>query len=286
MAATGPTGSSVAIPERPAADANDAIVLRIGTEQWPLSRFRWLAQAEDLAEMAGADGLRTQIAPIAERRLLARQGEAAGVGRDPLIEQRLAAARDGILADAEKERLHRIAPIDAAAVHAAFVAQPDALDELQLSHILVRVGAGASPQADRRTDAQAAARIESIRADLAAGADFATLARTHSEDAASAGEGGVLPEIHREDLKPSVAPAIRALRRGQVSASIRGDDGYHLIRLDEVKPATLESKGRLLEYNLREKWVQQQLEALLAANPVTFDPSIWLAARDRLATGR
>ena len=37
---------------------------------------------------------------------------------------------------------------------------------------------------------------------------------------------------------------------------------------------TLETKARLLEYNLREKWVQQQVEALLAANPVTFALSI------------
>lgn len=265
-------------------DAEDAVVLRIGTERWRLSRFRWLAQAEDLAELAGADVLQSQIVPIAERRLLARQGEAAGVGKDPLIEQRLEATRDGVLAGAEKERLHKIAPVDAAAVRAAFAAQPDALDELQLSHILVRFGAKGSPSADRITDARAAARIEAIRGELAGGADFAKLARRYSEDAASADDGGVLPEIHREDLKAHVAPAIRALRRGEVSAPVRGEDGYHLIRLDEVKPASLETKARLLEYNLREKWVEQHIQALLAANPVTFDPAIWLAARDRLAT--
>ncbi|HVF94088.1 MAG TPA: peptidylprolyl isomerase, partial [Sphingomonas sp.] len=263
-----------------AAAAPDGIVLRIGTEEWSQAKFRWLVQAEELPEMASADLLRPQIAQIAERRLLARAGEAAGVAQDPLIEQRLSAARARILAFAEKERLHAIAPVDAATVRAAFVARPDALDELRLSHILVRIGTGNSPDAVQHTEVEAAARIQSVRAELARGADFAILARKYSEDAESAGEGGALPEIHREDLKPSVAPAVRALRRGEVSAPVRGVDGYHLIRLDEVKPATVETKGRLLEYNLREKWVQQQVDALLAANPVTFDPSIaGLAAR-------
>jgi parvulin-like peptidyl-prolyl isomerase len=67
---------------------------------------------------------------------------------------------------------------------------------------------------------------------LRAGEDFATLARRHSDDPASAAEGGRLAGRFRGDAwSPEVAAAVRALELGQVSAPLYDGRSYYVFEL-------------------------------------------------------
>src|SRR5262249_9555773 len=74
---------------------------------------------------------------------------------------------------------------------------------------------------------QAKREIDAIVADLAGGADFAELARTRGKDSA----GGDLGWLARGELDPVFEKPLLALQKGQVTAPIKSDAAYHLLKL-------------------------------------------------------
>ena len=98
--------------------------------------------------------------------------------------------------------------------------------EYELAHILVRVPEQARPE----QVAQAGARAESVRAEAAAGADFAKLAATHS-DAGDALQGGALGWRAPGRLPELFAQALGGMKPGEVSAALRSPAGFHVLKL-------------------------------------------------------
>jgi peptidyl-prolyl cis-trans isomerase D len=109
----------------------------------------------------------------------------------------------------------------------------ETLEERRARHILISVGDGGEDAA--RTQA------EGIAQRLSSGEDFATLANEISEDAGTKAQGGDLGWIGRGMLVGPFEDALFALQLGGVSAPVRSDFGYHIIRLDEVRAGELQS---------------------------------------------
>jgi peptidyl-prolyl cis-trans isomerase C len=95
-------------------------------------------------------------------------------------------------------------------------------------HILIEV----SPKADQEAQAAARGKIEGILAEAHAGADFAELARQHSEGP-SASKGGDLGFFAKDQMVKPFASAAFALEPGQISEPVRTRFGYHIIKLEE-----------------------------------------------------
>jgi peptidyl-prolyl cis-trans isomerase D len=106
-------------------------------------------------------------------------------------------------------------------------------EKRRVSHILIEVPAAASEEEGRKV----LARAEDLARRLKAGADFATLAKEHSQDPGSAAKGGDLGEIRPGMLPKPLESAALALRVGQVSAPVRSEFGYHLVKLTALTPA-------------------------------------------------
>jgi len=98
--------------------------------------------------------------------------------------------------------------------------------EFDTAHILVRVPEQARPE----QVAQAGARAERVRAEAAAGADFARLAATHS-DAGDALQGGALGWRAPGRLPEIFAQALEGMKTGEVSAALRSPAGFHVLKL-------------------------------------------------------
>jgi len=78
---------------------------------------------------------------------------------------------------------------------------------------------------------------ESIRNDLQKKKiDFATAAGKHSKHDASRLNGGYMGMIKISDLKPEFKALIPTLKQGNVSKSIKTDEGIHIIKLGGVVP--------------------------------------------------
>jgi peptidyl-prolyl cis-trans isomerase D len=96
------------------------------------------------------------------------------------------------------------------------------------SHILVESG---------EDDAAARARAESLLKQAQGGADFATLARENSDDIGSKAQGGDLGWSTREAYEAPFADALFAMQKGEIRGPVRTRFGYHIIRLEDVRPS-------------------------------------------------
>lgn len=100
------------------------------------------------------------------------------------------------------------------------------------SHIFV----AAAPDADAAVKNQARAKAQQILKDLRAGADFAALAREHSDDTTGP-KGGDLGFVGKGDLPPDFENVVFALKPGSTSEVVDLGAGFHIIRLHERRPA-------------------------------------------------
>ncbi|WP_313209965.1 SurA N-terminal domain-containing protein [Stutzerimonas nitrititolerans] len=126
-------------------------------------------------------------------------------------------------------------------------------EQRRAAHILIEV--------DGTSDAEAKAQLEEIAAQLAAGGDFATLAKEHSDDPGSANEGGDLGYAGPGVYDPAFEDALYTLKEGQVSAPVRSEFGWHLIKLLGVQSPevpSFESMKPELERELKAQQVEQR----------------------------
>jgi len=100
-------------------------------------------------------------------------------------------------------------------------------EKRRVSHILI----------DNSEDDDAAkAKAESLLAQLNAGADFAELAETSSDDIVSAEMGGDLEWIERDVMEPAFEDAAFALQnKGDYSDVVASEFGYHIIKLTDLQ---------------------------------------------------
>jgi parvulin-like peptidyl-prolyl isomerase len=80
-------------------------------------------------------------------------------------------------------------------------------------------------------------RAEELRVKAAAGADFAALARQHSEDPSSREQGGSLGTFARNSHTRAFDEAAFALKPGVVSAVVQTEYGFHVIKLASKEAA-------------------------------------------------
>jgi len=110
--------------------------------------------------------------------------------------------------------------------------------EVNASHILIRVAPDASPQ-----DTLAAyKRIEAIRQQVVGGADFGQLARTQSEDPSAKENAGKLGYFTAMQMVYPFESAAYKTPVGEVSAPIRTRFGYHIIKVNDKRAAQGEIK--------------------------------------------
>jgi len=124
-------------------------------------------------------------------------------------------------------------------------------EQIHARHILLAVAKDGSD--DAKVKAQAQELIDQIRK----GADFAKLATEQSADKGSAARGGDLGFFARGRMAPDFERAAFALqKKGDLSAPVKTEFGYHVIELLERKPAStqpLEEALPVLREELREK---------------------------------
>ncbi len=135
---------------------------------------------------------------------------------------------------------------------------------VKASHILIDTRDAETEEAKQ----EARARAEELLDQLEGGADFAELAREHSEGP-SAQNGGSLPQFSRGEMVPPFEEAAFALEPGETSDVVETRFGFHIIRVEEksaggttpyeeVKPQI----AQYLEQQKQQEAVQSYLDEL------------------------
>jgi peptidyl-prolyl cis-trans isomerase D len=111
-------------------------------------------------------------------------------------------------------------------------------DQRSAGLILVAVAADATAEAVEQARAKAAGLAAQARQP---GADFAALARAHSEDEGSREAGGDLGVVERGLYPAPLEQAVFALQPGQISEPVRTPDGWAVLQLRELVPGSARS---------------------------------------------
>lgn len=150
------------------------------------------------------------------------QKDAAGSGVAPADLR--AAVGDLVLSDAIADKLTSDAPVDDAAIKAAYQSNIDNFDQVRSAHILV---------ADEKT---ARSILAQLKADPS---KFAALAAKHSTDPGSKDKGGELGFAGRSKLVKPFSDAIFNGKPGDFVV-VKSEFGWHVIKIEERKTTTLE----------------------------------------------
>lgn len=126
-------------------------------------------------------------------------------------------------------------------------AAPETATQLQARHILVK-----------GDDAQAKATLETLRARIAGGADFAALAKESSQDEATAAKGGELGWFTQDTYGVDFGAQVAALQDGQMSAPFKTEAGWHIVQREGSRQVAAADDNR--RQRVRERIGQRKLE--------------------------
>ena len=106
-------------------------------------------------------------------------------------------------------------------------------EERSANHILVHVKKDAPAAAVEAARKQA----EAYLAEAQSGKSFEDIASAHSDDVGSKGEGGKTGFFRRGVMAREFDEAAFAMQPGEIRGPIRTEFGFHVIRLNEIRPA-------------------------------------------------
>lgn len=154
------------------------------------------------------------------------------------------------------------------------------IPQVKASHIMVDFF-----DADGNADSAAAkAKIDSIYQLVLNGADFAELARQHSEDQGTARNGGDLGFFERRMMVKEFDETAFNLLPGQVSNVVKTGYGYHIITVTERKPyPTFEEDKENLKRIYKNTRYERDYSKLIADLKVKYNYTVNEAVVDEVA---
>jgi parvulin-like peptidyl-prolyl isomerase len=147
--------------------------------------------------------------------------------------------------------------------------------QYRLSQIFVALPAGGDAQAEVAARQKA---DDMARKAKATGANFEALAKTNSVVKNGAEQGGDFGWASEAEIVPEIRSQIAGLAQGEVSDPIRTASGWHIIRLEDTRPAAPRPLAEVrdqLAAALRQRKMQANeqayLSGLLAKSPVSVN---------------
>jgi parvulin-like peptidyl-prolyl isomerase len=264
---------------KPAAEGNvakDAVVLTIGEKKITRAQFEELLAA--LAQngrpaVTGADK-RKVAEQYGELETLAQEAKRRMIDKNPEIREMLSIQVDSFLASMLAKKLSDDLKFSEPELQAYYDAHKGEYEEAKGSHILIRFKGSSVPLKPNEkdlTEEEALAKAKDLRAKIAAGGDFATIAKAESDDAGSAVKGGDLGEFRHGQMVADFDKAAFSVPVGQVSEPVRTQFGYHLLKISSRSAKTFEEAKPEIEKQLKPKMAKDALEKIKTETPVTLN---------------
>ncbi len=268
-------GAAIAFGQQPPPPA-DPVVLTIGSETLTKSQFEDILSSlpdQQRAQAQTPAGRRKIAEQLSDLKTLAAEGRAQKLDQTSKAKLMIALQQDQVVANLEFQELSEQKP-DEAALHAYYEAHKHEGEEVKARHILIRMQGSPVPLKPNQkdlTDAEALAKAKALRAKIVAGADFAAVAKTDSDDAGNAGQGGDLGTFTKGRMVPDFDKAAFSLEVGKLSEPVKTQFGYHLIMVDAHTTKSFEEKRPEIEKAIKPETAQKGLEALKKKTPTVYD---------------
>lgn len=134
-------------------------------------------------------------------------------------------------------------------------------EQVRASHILLKT--------EGKNEDDVRKQAEALAAKAKGGADFAALAKEHSQDESNASKGGDLDFFARGQMVPEFDQVAFSLEPGAVSDAFKTSFGYHVVKVSDKRAATSrpleEARGQIED---QIKWQRAQDEAQRMADDI------------------
>ena len=227
--------------------ANAQNIAIVNGKAVPTSRVEALAQQVARSGRPVTPEVEAQIKEeVIAREIFMQEAQKRGLDATADFKSQIELARQTILIRelfAEFQKTSAVTDADVQAEYDKFVAANGG-KEYRARHILVE------------TKEQA----EAILASLKKGGKFEDIAKKQSKDPGSGANGGDLDWAAPGNYVKEFSDAMVALNKGQVSAPVQSQFGFHIIRLDDVREAQLPALA-----DVKPQIVQQMTQQRMAA---------------------
>lgn len=237
---------------KPRADATSKSSKRVVVNGVAIPQSRIDAMNKELTAQGQPDNPERHNAvreELVNREVLAQAAIKRGLDKNPDVQAQIDMARQAVLVRALFESEVKQNPISDADLQKQYEQFKGSMgqNEYKVSHILV----------DKEDEAKA------IIAELNRGGDFAKIAKEKSKDPGSKENGGDLDWGPSARYVKPFADAVQAQPKGKVSAApVKTDFGYHVIRVDDVRPLKVPEFAELKE-QFRQRAQQQQIQKMV-----------------------
>jgi len=187
---------------------------------------------------------------VASEHVIEKEAEKTGIQNSQEVQDRIEAAKKQIVIQEflKKKAKELVTDDKLRAAYAESAKKPE--EEVHARHILVK------------TEEEAKA----IEKKLKNGGDFEKLAKEKSEDKSSGASGGDLGWFTAEKMVPEFSKVAFALKKGEISAPVKSDFGWHIIKVEDrrkVTPPTFEQQKEQLAQQLNNKVVGEYINNVM-----------------------
>lgn len=212
--------------------------------------------AEDLERIKASGRYEEFKSRIALGQVLYERAIAAGIHEQPDIQVALAMSARDVLAAELLEKVGKEAVTDEK------VAEAYEARKVQFARPTVRAS---------QIVVTAQTKATELRAQLDAGADFATLARENSIDPGTRDAGGDLGWFEKNRYFAEVTEPAFAAEKGALLGPIETRVGWHLVRVEDKREVTpLEEVRPMLEQSLKDEAIEAYVKDLESTTPIVW----------------
>jgi peptidyl-prolyl cis-trans isomerase C len=265
---------------KPTAVPPDKVVLTVGDEKLTAGEFDQLVDALPEQVRASARGPnRRQFADQLVRiKIMSQEARKRKLDESPTVQLQIELQKENLLANVLFQEMATNVKVDEATAQKYFEQHKSEYETVHARHILVRFKGSQLPVAAGKkelTEEEALAKAQEIRKKIAAGEDFAALAKTESDDAQTGPKGGDLGTFRHSQMVPEFEQTAFSLAVGQVSEPVKSKFGYHIIKVEQHETKTFQEVRPELEKKMGPELARNAIENLQKQVPVMLDDSFF-----------
>lgn len=235
--------------------AADKPVATVNNLAIPQARLELSVKAAEKQGQNDSPELRKEIKEeLIDLEIIAQEARKKGLDKQPEVAEMVEVTRQRILRTAFAQDFIKKHPITEAALKQEYEKQKKSVlgkKEYKVAHILV----------DSEKAAQAVAAL------LKNKGDFAKIAKEKSQDSGSKAQGGELGWANPGAFVPAFSEAMLKLNKGQVSAPVQTQYGWHIIKVEDIRDFEIppfEKVKANFEQGMQQRALQEAVASLRA----------------------
>ncbi len=256
------------------------MVMTVGDEKLTAGEFDQLVDAlpEQVRAAARGPNKRQFAEQLVRIKIMSKEAHKRKLDENPTVQRQIELQKENLLANVLFQEMAANVKVDDATAQKYFEQHKTEYESVHARHILIRFKGSQLPLAAGKkelTDEEALAKAQEIRKKLTAGEDFATLAKTESDDVQTGAKGGDLGTFRHGQMVPEFEQAAFSLPVGQLSEPVKSKFGYHLIKVEQHETKTFAEVKPELEKKMGPELARNAVENLQKQVPVTLDDSFF-----------